>query len=77
MLIAATGDVHSPRYYEEFVSALEKLQVKPDLMLLAGDMIERANVKEFEKINNALFGKVECPIVACFGKNIGRFLVNL
>jgi Icc-related predicted phosphoesterase len=69
MLIAATGDVHSPRYYEEFVSALEKLQVKPDLMLLAGDMIERANVKEFEKINNALFGKVECPIVACFGNN--------
>jgi len=69
MLIAATGDVHSPRYYEEFVSALDRLRTKPDLMLLVGDMIERANVKEFEKINNALFGKVACPIVACFGNN--------
>jgi Icc-related predicted phosphoesterase len=69
MLIAATGDVHSPRFYEEFVSAIDRLHVKPDIMILSGDMIERANVKEFEKINNALFGKVACPIVACFGNN--------
>jgi Icc-related predicted phosphoesterase len=69
MLIAATGDIHSPRYYEEFVSALDRLQVRPDLLLLVGDMIERANVKEFEKINNALFGKITCPVVACFGNN--------
>jgi Icc-related predicted phosphoesterase len=69
MLIAATGDVHSPRFYEDFIRALDRLKAKPDLMLLTGDMVERGNVPEYEKIYNGLFGKVNCPIVACFGNN--------
>lgn len=69
MLIAATGDVHSPRYYEDFVRAIDNLRVKPDLFLIVGDMIERGDLKEFEKINNVLFGKISCPIVSCFGNN--------
>ena len=67
MLIAATSDVHIPRFYEEFVKAVDKLQVKPDLFLLAGDMVERGEVNEYEKVWNTLFGKISCPIVACFG----------
>ncbi len=70
MLIAATSDVHSPRFYEDFVRAVDSMQVKPDLFLLAGDMIERGNSpEEYERVYNALFGKVSCPIVACFGNN--------
>ncbi len=70
MLIAATSDIHSPRYYEDFVKAIDKLQVSPDLFLLAGDMIERGNPpEEYGRVYNALFGKVSCPIVACFGNN--------
>lgn len=69
MIIAATGDVHSPRYYEEFVRALDTIQVKPDLFLMVGDLIERGNIEEYDKISNALFGKIQCPIVACFGNN--------
>ncbi len=70
MLIAATSDIHSPRYYEDFVRAIDNMQVKPDLFLLAGDMIERGSpVEEYERVYNALFGKVTCPIVACFGNN--------
>jgi len=69
MIIAATGDVHSPRFYDEFIRALDWMKARPDLMLLTGDMIERGNVGEYEKIYNSLFGKVNCPIVACFGNN--------
>src|SRR3972149_1377650 len=69
MIIAATSDILSPRYYAEFVSALDRLQVKPDVFLIAGDMVFRSDIQEFEKIRNALFGKIQCPIVACFGNN--------
>jgi len=69
MLIAATSDVLSPRFFQQFVTSLEKLQQKPDLFLMAGDMIYRGAIEEYEKIYNALFGKVECPLVACFGNN--------
>lgn len=69
MIIAATGDVHSPRYYEDFVRAVERLNVKPSLFLMVGDMIDRGKIEEYEKIWNTLFGKVTCPIVSCFGNN--------
>ncbi|MFH8086833.1 MAG: metallophosphoesterase [Candidatus Aenigmatarchaeota archaeon] len=69
MIIAATADVHSPQYYEDFVRVVDNLRIKPDLFLIAGDMIERGDLKEYEKINNVLFGKITCPIVACFGNN--------
>lgn len=69
MIIAATSDVHSPRFYEDFVRALDEVQVKPDLFLLAGDMIERNHLDEYTKVYNAFFGKFKCPILACFGNN--------
>ncbi len=69
MIIAAVADVHSPIYFEEFVKAVDSMTSKPDLFIMAGDMIERGNLDEFDKIYNTLFGKVECPIVAVFGNN--------
>ena len=70
MIIAATSDVHSPRFYEDFVRAIDNMPVKPDLFILAGDMIERGSPpEEYERVYNALFGKVSCPIIACFGNN--------
>lgn len=69
LIIAATSDVHSPRLYEEFVKAVERMRIKPDLFLLAGDMIDRGEINEYEKIYNVLFGKIRCPIIACFGNN--------
>jgi len=69
MLIAATGDIHSPHYYEEFLAALDKLTVKPDLFLMVGDIIERGKTDEFERVCNAIFGKIDCPIISCFGNN--------
>ncbi len=69
MIIAATGDVHSPQYYEEFVKSVDNLVAKPDLFLIAGDMISRGELGEYEKIYNVLFGSISCPIVAVFGNN--------
>lgn len=72
MIIAATGDIHSPMYFELFVKAVEDLQVEitqPDLFLIAGDVIQRGAIEEYQKIYNVLFGKVTCPIIACFGNN--------
>jgi Icc-related predicted phosphoesterase len=69
MIIAATGDIHSPIYYEDFLKALEELPPNIDLFLIVGDMIDRGVIDEYEKIRNAFFGKVNCPIIACFGNN--------
>jgi len=67
MIIAAVGDVHTPRFFEEFIRAVDRINVKPDLFLLAGDMVDRGDVAAYERVSNVLFGKVNCPIVACFG----------
>jgi len=69
MIIAATGDIHSPQYYDDFLRALELMKAKPDLFLMVGDMIDRNEIGEYDKICNALFGKINCPIVSCFGNN--------
>jgi len=72
LIIAAISDVHSPRHFEDFVKAidhLDALDTKPHLFLIAGDMINRGEIEEYEKVSNVLFGKMNCPIVACFGNN--------
>jgi Icc-related predicted phosphoesterase len=72
MIIAAVSDVHSPRHFREFLDSVDRLDglpVKPHLFLIAGDMVQSGDVAEYEKIYNALWGKVMCPIVACFGNN--------
>ena len=69
MIIAATSDLHFPKFYNDFIAALDKLTVKPDLFLLAGDMVHRGDEGEYERLHNAFFGKIFCPVVACFGNN--------
>ncbi|MBU5689595.1 MAG: metallophosphoesterase [Candidatus Aenigmatarchaeota archaeon] len=69
MIIAATSDIHSPRNYELFVRSLDNLTDKIDLFLLAGDIVDQGNVEEYQKIINALFGRINCPKVACFGNS--------
>jgi Icc-related predicted phosphoesterase len=67
MIIAATGDAHVPRFFEDFVRAVDTMRAKPDLFLVSGDMVDRGDVASYEKVYNTLFGRVTCPIVACFG----------
>lgn len=69
MIIAAVGDVHSPRYYDEFLRAIDTIKAKPDLFVIVGDMVNRGSLEEYDKVYNVLFGKIYCPIVAVFGNN--------
>ncbi len=71
MLIAAVSDIHSPKFFDLFVKSLD-LHIdnkKPDLFLLVGDIVDRGLVLEYRKIYNSLFGKINCPIVSCFGNS--------
>jgi len=75
MLIAATADIHSPVYYDLFVKSINNLQKQLDLFLISGDLIDRNNTidtgpfKELRRVSNVMFGKINCPIFACFGNN--------
>ncbi|UCH04425.1 MAG: metallophosphoesterase [Candidatus Thorarchaeota archaeon] len=68
MKILAVADVHSPRFLDEFTEGLARAS-KPDVFLMAGDMIHRGKADEIEGVLDAIetrFG-TDFPIVACFG----------
>lgn len=70
MIIAAVIDIHSPISFDIFVKSVENMNIeltKPDLFLFAGDVVHKGSVKEYRKVYNTLFGKINCPIAACFG----------
>lgn len=69
MIIAATSDIHLPNNYREFVKSVDDLDKRPDLFLIAGDVVHHGDVNEYEKFYNAIFGEFSCPIAACFGNN--------
>ncbi|MEM1657968.1 MAG: metallophosphoesterase [Candidatus Jordarchaeales archaeon] len=64
--VAAVGDVHSPRYFDLLLETLkEGLEV--DLLMLAGDMVDKGKVDEYPKVLDLIESRVDAPIVACFG----------
>ncbi|MBI4894809.1 MAG: metallophosphoesterase [Candidatus Aenigmarchaeota archaeon] len=67
MIIAATSDIHLPNNYQEFVMAVDRMRKKPDLFLVAGDVVDRGEANEYDKFYNIIFGKFSCPIFSCFG----------
>ena len=66
--IAAIADVHCPRYLDEFKTALSKCD-SSDLLLFAGDMINRGKAEEYIRVLEAVETELDpdIPIVACFG----------
>ncbi|MEM5815122.1 MAG: metallophosphoesterase [Candidatus Aenigmatarchaeota archaeon] len=82
MKILACSDIHSPIYYKDFLKSLERIEEKVDLVLLAGDVVERGTLKEeleeYRKIENSFFGKFSSPIIAVFGNTeFERYKENL
>jgi Icc-related predicted phosphoesterase len=67
MIIAATSDIHLPKNYQEFVMAVDRMRKKPDLFLVAGDVVDRGEANEYDKFYNIIFGRFSCPIFSCFG----------
>ncbi len=68
MRILAVSDVHSPRFFAQFVGSLENCAA-PDLFLMAGDMVNRGTVSEFPRVLDAIDDTLGrgFPIVSCFG----------
>lgn len=68
MRILAVSDVHSPRFFGEFVGSLENCAA-PDIFLMAGDMVNRGTVSEFPRVLDAIDDTLghEFPVVSCFG----------
>ena len=68
MKILAVADVHSPRFLDEFTEGLARAS-KPDMFLMAGDMIHRGRAEEIEGVLGAIEARFGTgfPIVACFG----------
>jgi Icc-related predicted phosphoesterase len=70
MKILAVADVHSPRYFDDFVEALGR-HTPPDIFLMAGDMINRGNIQEFPKVLDAIEQHLpgNYPIISCYGND--------
>ena len=69
--IAATADIHAPLYLDMFRDRLENLLKKKysfSLFIIAGDLIERGDLTQLDKINK-IIEKINVPIIACFGNN--------
>jgi Icc-related predicted phosphoesterase len=69
MIIAATSDIGLPKNYHEFFHAVDGMERRPDLFLVAGDVVHHGEIEEYDRFYNIMFGKMSCPIVACFGNN--------
>ncbi|MEM4484845.1 MAG: metallophosphoesterase [Sulfolobales archaeon] len=65
----AFGDVHVPRYFPVFVSSVNSLVgFRPDIILLAGDIVDRGDVRGFDLVRRFLRSKYgSTPIVSVFG----------
>jgi len=50
MLIAASADIHGPKYIRLFIDSIRNLPV-PDLFLLAGDLVLRGAAGAFDLIH--------------------------
>ncbi|WP_338603409.1 metallophosphoesterase [Sulfolobus tengchongensis] len=67
MLIISTSDIHSPKYLNEFFLALRDIiDIKADLAILAGDLVERGYYQHFSPIYEALKKRVK-HIISTFG----------
>lgn len=68
VIILSTADIHSPRYLDLFMKSLERTNISPDIIVLAGDLVDKNNVYALKPVYNALLKKFpEAPIISVFG----------
>ncbi|HIE22742.1 MAG TPA: metallophosphoesterase [Candidatus Korarchaeota archaeon] len=67
LVIASTADIHSPKHLEELRKAVKKVRERPDLVLLAGDLINKGKVDWYAPTIETI-SKLEAErIIAIFG----------
>ncbi len=70
--ILAVADIHSPRYLHNFIASLHRVRIENlDLIVLAGDIVDRGNVSAFKPVLDVLNTRIlrnrEIPMIAVFG----------
>jgi len=64
----ASADIHAPRFEKIFVKSVEEITVSPDLIVLAGDLVDKNNALALKNIYNLLTEKFkDKPVVAIYG----------
>lgn len=76
--VACVSDIHAPKNFEIFKSAVEKLRtLKIDLFLFAGDIVSKGRIDEIQGILALLEGlDIEFPVYACFGNEEYDYLYD-
>ncbi|MEM0045357.1 MAG: metallophosphoesterase [Desulfurococcaceae archaeon] len=68
MLILATSDVHSPEYLPLYLDALRNTLTEPEVVLFAGDMVDKNKVLMFKRVYEATKRRFpSAPVIATFG----------
>jgi predicted MPP superfamily phosphohydrolase len=67
--IGAVGDIHSPKFLEDFRLSLKSIDCsKLDLFLLTGDLILKGKASNIEAVLHTLEeNRIGCPVMSCFG----------
>ncbi len=66
MILAAVGDIHAPKYLQLFEEAVSRLDAKPEMLALLGDLIYRGRYEWLKKVVE-IAETVGCPMVAVPG----------
>ena len=67
-MIAATADIHSPKYLPLFSKALNSLDLNScELFIIAGDIVAKGNVGEAKHVFSLIESKFKGPVIAVFG----------
>ncbi len=68
IVLAATADIHSPRYLSSFREAMEEYSGDPKAFILAGDIVEKNKHEYLQPVLSMIKEKYpDTPIIAVFG----------
>ncbi len=69
MKVLAVSDVHAPVWLKDLENAVSRKQKGEYLILIAGDMVDRGNYKQYRRVVDVLEGLGDVRMVAVFGND--------
>ncbi|NPA97974.1 MAG: metallophosphoesterase [Crenarchaeota archaeon] len=68
MKIAATADIHSPKYLSLFIKSLKELEENPDVFVLAGDIVYKNKIEMLRPVIESIRRNLgDIRIIGVFG----------
>ncbi len=68
MMIAATADIHSPKYLSLFIKSLKEIRGKPDVFILAGDVVYKNKIEMLKPVIESIHRVLgDIKIIGVFG----------